>query len=154
MDVWRICRSKYETAAFSGMGAEKTGGRWNPKGVAVVYCSENLSLAALELFVHVSPGIMPADLISICGKLPKSVSTNEIPESKLPDNWRTYPAPSELKTIGADWLKSNSSLALIVPSAINPVEKNILLNPRHADFKKLKTETSKPFHFDPRMFGK
>ena len=154
MDVWRICRSKHESTAFSGMGAEKLGGRWNPKGIAMVYTSQNLSLAALELFVHVSPGIMPTDLISICGSLPESVSRIELAESKLPSNWRAYPAPHELRDIGEEWLQSKSSLALIVPSAINPVEKNVLLNPQHGEFKKLKSRMSQPFYFDPRMFGK
>jgi RES domain-containing protein len=154
MDVWRICRSKHEASAFTGTGAEKTGGRWNFKGHPMVYASENSSLAALELFVHVSPGIIPDDLISIRGKLPDSISMVEIVESDLPNNWREYPAPEELQTIGTDWLRGVKSLVLVVPSAINPQEKNILLNPSHPEMKKLKVETSQPFQFDPRMFGK
>ncbi len=154
MDIWRICRSKYEAAAFTGYGAEKTGGRWNYKGHPMVYTSENLSLAALELFVHISPGIIPADLISIRGTLPDSVSAEEVDESHLPGNWRAYPAPNELQTIGTDWLLGLTSLVLKVPSAINSLETNILLNPAHPDIKKLKVITAQPFQFDPRMFGK
>ncbi len=78
----------------------------------------------------------------------------EIVESDLPNNWREYPAPEELQTIGTDWLRGMKSLVLVVPSAINPQEKNILLNPAHQEMKKLKVETSQPFQFDPRMFGK
>ncbi len=154
MDIWRICRSRYEAAAFTGLGAEKTGGRWNYKGHGIVYGSENLSLAALELFVHISPGILPADLISIRGKLPDSISVIEITESQLPNNWRAYPAPSELQSTGTAWLRGLESLALIVPSVINPLERNILLNPSHPEFKRLKREVGKPFQFDPRMFGR
>ncbi len=154
MDIWRICRSKYEAAAFTGYGAEKTGGRWNYKQHGIVYGSENLSLAALELFVHISPGILPADLISIRGKLPDSISVIEITQSQLPSNWREYPAPSVLQSIGTDWLRGLKSLALIVPSAINPLERNIMLNPSHQEFKKLKIDVGKLFQFDPRMFGK
>lgn len=154
MDVWRICRSKYEASAFTGYGAEKTGGRWNHKGHAMVYTSANLSLAALELFVHVSPGALPADLISIRGKLPNSVSVQEIAEADLPSNWREYPAPTELQTIGTDWLVGQSSVVLVVPSAINSLEKNILLNPAHPAIRELNVETGQPFRFDPRMFGK
>jgi RES domain-containing protein len=154
MDLWRICRSKYEASAFAGSGAEKTGGRWNFKGHRLVYASENLSLAVLELFVHVAPEIMPADLISIRGRLPDSVSKEEIEESDLPGNWREYPAPAELQSFGTDWIKRQSSLVLIVPSAINPQEKNLLLNPAHPEIKKLKVEAGQPFRFDPRMFGK
>ena len=154
MNLWRICRSKHAASAFSGTGAEKTGGRWNFKGHAVVYCSENLSLAALELFVHVSPGIIPADLMSIRGTIPESVSVERIKVKDLPKNWRTYPAPPELQAIGTDWLTAGLSLVLIVPSAINPVETNLLLNPAHPEIKKLKINKGKPFHFDPRMFDR
>ncbi|MFW6169800.1 MAG: RES family NAD+ phosphorylase, partial [Planctomycetota bacterium] len=132
----------------------KTGGRWNYKGHPMVYASENLSLAALELFVHVSPGIIPADLISIQGKLSEAISAEEIDESHLPSNWQAYPAPAELQTIGTNWLRRLTSLALIVPSAINSLERNILLNPAHPEIKKLKVEDGQPFQFDPRMFGK
>jgi RES domain-containing protein len=154
MDIWRICRSKYEASALSGRGAEKTGGRWNHKGRAMVYASENLSLAALELFVHVSPGTMPADLVSIRGELPDSVSIGEIDEAALPDNWRVYPAPAELQRLGTEWLLEQTSLVLIVPSAITPLERNIFLNPAHPEIKQLRIEAGRPFHFDPRMFGK
>lgn len=154
MKVWRICKSSYQSSVFCGSGAEKTGGRWNYKGYPLVYTSENLSLAALELFVHVSPGILPTDLIAVCGTLPDSISVEEIKVSDLPTDWRRYPAPAKLKQIGTEWIIGRSSLALRVPSAINAPETNILLNPTHAEMKKLKIENAQPFHFDPRMFGK
>jgi RES domain-containing protein len=154
MNVWRICRSKYESSAFSGLGAEKAGGRWNVKGVSVVYSSENLSLAALELFVHISPECIPSDLIALRASIPDSASVERIDESKLPNDWRNYPAPPSLHTLGTEWILSARTLALIVPSAINPQESNILLNPSHAEFKQLKVDIRQPFHFDPRMFGR
>ena len=154
MMVWRILRSKFRSSAFTVHGAEKTGGRWNYKGYPLVFGSENLSLAALELFVHVSPGMMPDDMISICGTLPDAISTMEILESQLPSNWRSYPAPARLQEIGTDWLLGESSLVFIVPSAINAQEKNIHLNPAHPEMKYLKISSVRPFHFDPRMFGK
>jgi RES domain-containing protein len=154
MKVWRILKSKCKSSAFSGNGAEKTGGRWNNKGHPLVYTSENLSLAALELFVHVQPDTIPTDLIAVCGILPDSISVEEIKVSDLPKDWRRYPAPAKLKQIGTDWIIGQSSLALRVPSAINAQETNILLNPAHAEFKKLKIEEEQPFFFDPRMFKK
>jgi RES domain-containing protein len=154
MNLWRICRSKYEASAFSGYGAERASGRWNYKGHSVVYASENLSLAALELFVHVSPGIIPADLVSVRGSLPDSISLERIDVPDLPKNWRDYPAPPELQKIGTDWIQGLTSLVLVVPSAINPLESNILVNPAHPDIKELKVDAGQPFQFDPRMFGK
>lgn len=154
MEVWRICRSEYASSAFSGYGAEKTGGRWNFKGHSVVYTSQNLSLAALELFVHVSPGIIPVDLISLRGTLPDSIFIESKEARHLPKNWRNYPAPPELQAIGTNWIRGLTSLVLVVSSAINPLESNILINPAHPDFKELKVDRGQPFQFDPRMFGK
>ena len=154
MEFWRICRAKYADSPYSGYGAEKTGGRWNFKGVSVVYASENLSLAALELFVHVSPSRIPADLMSFRGWLPDSIEVERIEASELPKDWRSYPAPPALAAIGTDWIRACSSLILAVPSAINPVENNLLINPAHPDRKRLRIDAGQPFQFDPRMFGK
>lgn len=152
MKAWRICKAKWETAAFTGRGSEKAGGRWNPKGLPMVYASEHLSLAALEVFVHVDPEDMPDDLVSVCIELPDTVSTERIDVADLPKNWRNTPAPPALKDLGQKWLTSQASLALVVPSAIVPVECNILLNPLHPEMKSLTPTSGEPFHFDPRMF--
>jgi len=154
MEFWRLCRAKHEATAFSGVGAEKAGGRWNLKGSAMVYTSEHLSLAALELFVHVSVGNIPGDLVSIRATLPDSVPVSELTESDLPPHWRNYPAPAELQVIGTEWLAERRTAVLIVPSAINPLERNLLLHPGHPDMKRLRVEPGQPFQFDPRMFGK
>jgi len=124
------------------------------KGFSLVYTSENLSLAALELFVHVPPGMIPDDLVSIRGTLPDNVSTETVEESKLPEYWRKYPAPVELQEIGTHWLQQGTSCVLVVPSAINPLENSLLLNPAHPDSRLLEVEQGQPFHFDPRRFGK
>lgn len=140
-------------SAFSGIGAEKTGGRWNFPGMRVVYTSENLSLATLELFVHVNPKIIPAGLMVVLAQLPRRWSKTEIKISDLPVNWREHPAPIRLQEIGTEWLTSNSTLALVVPSAINPIDKNVILNPSHPQMKDVKIEPPEKFDFDPRMFA-
>jgi len=153
MIVWRICKSKYVSSAFSGIGAEKTGGRWNSTGRRVVYTSENLSLATLELFVHVDPKILPADLMVALAQLPKRYSKTILEPADLPSNWRDFPAPAKLQEIGNEWLAKNSTLALVVPSAVNPIDKNVLLNPNHPQMKLVKLEPPEKFDFDPRMFA-
>jgi RES domain-containing protein len=37
MLVWRICKQRRVSEAFTGFGAEKHGGRWNHKGDRVVF---------------------------------------------------------------------------------------------------------------------
>ena len=152
MVVWRICKSKHAGSAFSGIGAERHGGRWNFVGPRMVYTSENLSLATLELFVHVDPRVAPTDHVAILAKLPKGFSKTELDVASLPKNWRTYPASGELQEIGTDWLNSNSALALVVPSAVNPIDKNILLNPDHPEMEYVSIEPPERFDFDARMF--
>lgn len=50
--AWRIYKRKHSSTAFSGEGARLHGGRFNSKGVAVVYTSATVSLASLEMLVH------------------------------------------------------------------------------------------------------
>jgi RES domain-containing protein len=151
MLAWRICKAKHVASAFSGPGAEKHGGRWNYKGQPMVYASTSLSLAALELFVHLQPDSMPDDLHSVVATIPDELHFEEIGISSLPANWRDYPAPASLQEIGTVWLREARSLMLIVPSAVNPEEKNILINPLHPDADRITDIKDKPFQFDPRM---
>jgi RES domain-containing protein len=152
MLVWRICSQRHVPSAFSGIGAEKHGGRWNNKGDRIVYTSTSLSLATLELFVHLEPASLPNDLYSIVATIPDTVSVEELTPADLPPNWRDYPAPVTLQDIGSKWVRERRSFLLIVPSAVNPGEKNILLNPAHSQAATIADVTSKPFHFDPRMW--
>ena len=64
MKVWRIAKSEHAGSVeemLSGEGAARYGGRWNPKGVPAVYCSENSSLAALEILANLArPSTFPS----------------------------------------------------------------------------------------------
>jgi RES domain-containing protein len=152
MLVWRICKKRHLKTAFSGIGAEKHGGRWNKKGERMVYASSSLSLASLELFVHLEPKLIPDDLYYVVATVPDSIAVEELPIRSLPKNWRRYPAPARLQELGSRWLRAKRSFVLIVPSAVNPEEKNILLNPLHSDAASLTDVKSKRFHFDRRMW--
>ncbi len=152
MHVWRICRQGHLRGAFNGIGAEEYGGRWNHKGDRMVYTSSTLSLASLELFVHLEPALIPNDLYSIVAEVPDTGSFEELTAGDLPANWRDYPAPASLQDIGSEWIREKRSFLLIVPSAVNPEERNILLNPVHPEATAITGISTKPFHFDPRMW--
>jgi RES domain-containing protein len=151
MHVWRLCRARHAATAFSGDGARIAGGRWNPRGTAVAYCASSLSLAALELFVHVDPMTAPADLVAVEAELPDD-RAEVLDVAALPPDWRAVPAPDELKEIGAAWVRSARSLALVVPSAVVPQERNVLVNPAHVHLPVLRTLGATAFTFDPRMW--
>jgi RES domain-containing protein len=50
--AWRLDAAVHASTWDSGLGAERGGGRWNPKGVKVVYCSFDPSTTILESAVH------------------------------------------------------------------------------------------------------
>ena len=152
MDVWRICEARHAATAFKGIGAEMTGGRWNPIGYKVVYTSSTLTLAKLEFFVQLTSRDAPDDLVYIMATVPDDVSQEEIRLSQLPKGWTAYPATRTTKNRGTDWLKQGKSLILSVPSAVTPEERNFLINPLHPEFKRLSIAKPVPLRFDRRMW--
>jgi RES domain-containing protein len=147
--VWRLC--KKAQAAFDGEGARLAGGRWNRRGTAVVYASETLALAALELLVHVDAALAPEDLVAIPAEILESIALTRVDPDDLPRTWRRYPAPESLARIGTDWAREMKTAVLSVPSALVPRERNILLNPTHPDFSKIRIGPAERFSFDPRL---
>lgn len=150
MRVWRVCSKRHQL--FDGEGARQYGGRWNHAGTSVVYTSGSLSLAALELFVHVDIDIVSADLVAIQADLPDSLVIENVRIESLPRDWRRYPAPEALKDVGTAWTAEGATAVLAVPSAVIPEERNYLLNPARRDFKRIRIHKPMPFHFDPRMW--
>jgi RES domain-containing protein len=149
--VWRITSTRHAGHAFDGEGARLYGGRWNRPGVPLVYCSATLSLAALEYFVHLEPGLSPS-LVTVAAEIPASLAVEVRDIESLPADWRSYPAPERLKDLGSAWARSGSTAVLFVPSAVIPHEQNVLLNPLHPDFLKIKLHDAELFSFDPRMW--
>jgi RES domain-containing protein len=147
--VWRLCKRRQ--AAFDGEGARRAGGRWNRRGTAVVYTSETLSLAALELFVHCDPTLLPDDLVAIESEIPEGLAIRRVDAAPLPRDWRRYPAPEALAAIGSDWANGLATAALSVPSAVVLRERNVLLNPAHPDFRKIRVGRPEPFSLDARL---
>jgi RES domain-containing protein len=148
---WRICRRRYATRAASGEGARLYGGRWNSRGIPVVYASTSLALAAIETFVHLEPNLRPNDLVFVEGQIPDSIDVEKLDLKSLPPHWHQTRDES-LHRFGDEWIRTSRTVALLVPSAAIHAEWNILLNPAHSDFSKIKFGAPEPFDFDLRMF--
>src|SRR5271156_2046783 len=84
VQFWRICRRRYAAEAVSGEGARRYGGRWNSRGVRVVYASTSLALAAVETFVNLEPNLQPKDLVSIAGEIPTELEIERLNLKLLP----------------------------------------------------------------------
>jgi RES domain-containing protein len=151
MWFWRICRKKYAAAAASGEGARLYGGRWNSRGVRVIYASTSLALAAMETFVNLEPNLRPADLVSIEGEIPDGLENGKLDIDALPGGWHGT-RNETLRHFGDVWIEAGGSVALLVPSAAVRGEWNILLNPAHSGFARINFKQPEPFAFDLRMF--
>jgi RES domain-containing protein len=147
---WRIVKEKHAKSAFSGEGARIFEGRWNSAGVRMVYCSEHLSLAALEILVHTQP-VTIRDKFRVFRVSWDEAIMSAIDLRKLPKGWNAQPPDLISKNIGDEWVHSGRSAVLVVPSVIVPLEKTFLLNPKHQDFGKIKIKDAGGFHLDPRL---
>ena len=139
---------------MSGKGAEMSGGRWNRKGVPVVYTASSVALAALETIVHTDTGAWPLNRYVLEIAIPDALwaAAEDIERSGvLPAVWDAQPAPKETLDFGDAWLASRRSLLLIVPSVIVPQEANILINPRHPDAGQIKIIKTTKFIYDGRI---
>jgi RES domain-containing protein len=149
MIVHRITNSLYKDD-ISGTGAKIKGARWNMPGSSMLYTAENLSLSVLELLVHIGLQDIQHFYHSLSIIIPDDTVISEISLSKLKKNWQEDEDYTAF--MGTEFLRTNESLVLKVPSAIINEEYNYLVNPYHADFKKIKIKRSKPFIFDQRLY--
>jgi len=140
--VWRLSRIVYQD--LSGKGGLKFEGRWNQAGLPIVYTSASLALSVLERRVHSVQ--QPKDDVSIEIMIPDD--TIELVAS-LPEGWKQD--LNLTRRIGMEWLRSNRSLCLQVPSAI-VLDFNYLINPSHSDMGLVKIVAVTPFEYDPRLF--
>ena len=147
--AWRIVKQKHVSQAFDGEGARLHGGRWNSPGTRMVYSSQSLALAALEMLVHLDHARLLSSYVAFRLDFDDTL-VERIDRARLPASWRGYPAPPELQEIGDGWIASQRSAVLEVPSAIVE-ESNYLLDPTHRDFARIAIAPPAPFRFDPRL---
>ena len=119
----------------------------------MVYLGGSRALTALELLVHLTTPATRAKPYRLIEVQVPSKSVSHYPPKALPKDWKVSPPPHSLTSFGDDWLRTCGKLALAVPSVLIPEENNILLNPLHPDFSKIKILPSQPFSFDPRLIN-
>ena len=147
--IWRIVTARFADSAFSGEGARLFGGRWNRKGLPMVYTAESRSLALLEMMVQDDP--LRAHYLLIPAFVPSGVRLRELQAAELGDDWRALAARNRLQAIGNDWLQAQESCILSVPSAVVPAERNFLINPLHPDFSTISIGEAESLETDVRL---
>lgn len=151
MIAWRITKAK-RARDLTGKGAALDGGRWNDVDVPAIYMGLSPGICSLETFVHTNH--YPALPLKITRfKLPDDADLYLEPDpSALPDGWASIPPDRVSMTYGTKWLRSATYLGLVVPSAVLPLERNIVINPAHPAITKIVIEAQFDFMYDERMF--
>jgi RES domain-containing protein len=152
LTVWRLTTARFMRSAFSGEGARLYGGRWNNKGVPLVYTAATQALAMLEMLVQDEP--LRARYVMIEARIPTSVRIERLSAADLPTQWRELNARGELRAIGSEWARKQTAAALAVPSAVIPAELNYLLNPLHPDFRRISIGKPQRFETDLRLINR
>ncbi|MCX6285242.1 MAG: RES family NAD+ phosphorylase [Bacteroidetes bacterium] len=151
MEVFRLQRGKFGDR-LSGAGASLKGARWNSPGTELIYISANRSLAMAEVAVHFSYATLPSGFFMLTIFIPDDCSIKIIREPELPPNWNSHPPVLTTRKTGDEFVRSNTHCLLRIPSAVVKGDFNILINPAHPEFHKIKVIKKEEFPFDQRLF--
>lgn len=152
LHVWRIAWKGAIDLAAMPEGSLLADGRWHRAAdrLPVVYAASTRALCQLEKRVHCN-GFAPKDMALVRLELPRGATIEDV-TPLLPANWKADMGATQ--AIGAEWARSGRSLGLWVPSYVEPAERNLVINPRHARYASISVRVEKnPFEFDPRLFS-
>jgi RES domain-containing protein len=147
MRFYRIADSRHSSE--SGEGARLHGGRWNSPGRAVIYACETQSGAMLEKLVHTN-GRMPKHQVCVTFEAPDSLKVATL-ESKDAPQWDARDMIASRKA-GDAWLQKAMTAILKVPSVVFDAERNVLINPDHPEFRRIKVASVESVRWDERLF--
>lgn len=116
----------------------------------MIYAGLTVEICAIEKLVHTG-AVLPADLQLVSLTLPDDAALYEpVAAGELPGWEATPPGPASVE-YGTDFLRSGRALGLIVPSAIVPEARNLVVNPLHPRFADVRLVVERPFVFDRRL---
>lgn len=151
MEAFRLSREKY-AAPLSGKGAAMKGARWNSVGVKLIYTASNRSLAMAEVAVHLTLATIPNDYVMLTIYLPDDISTQKLTVNDLPNDWNVFPHRTSTQAVGDKFVSDNNHCVLQIPSAVTRGDYNLLINPHHSEFSKIKIIEIEKFPFNERIF--
>jgi RES domain-containing protein len=151
MEAYRLSREVY-ASTLSGKGAALKGARWNSIGVEIIYTSSNRSLAMAEVAVHFTLATIPTDYMMVTIHIPDDISLQKLNTPDLPTDWNTFPHPISTQAIGDKFIADNKHCILQIPSSVTQGDYNLLINPNHPDFARIKIIAVEKFPLDKRIF--
>jgi RES domain-containing protein len=153
MEAFRFARLPF-AGNLSGKGAASKGARWNSIGVEMIYTASNRALAMSEIAVHFTWATLPPDYMIMTIYIPDDISLTKIRMSDLPSDWQVFPHPSSTQKIGDKFIADNNYCIFQVPSSVVQGDFNLLINPTHPEFSRIKIISTDKFPFDSRLFLK
>ena len=151
MLIYRISKSKYVATALLGNGSALAPGRWNSAGMRLAYAATSVSLAMLEVLVHVNREDVPLGLRLLTYAIPDA-AVADLPATHWPPGWDKLPYNDAVRAVGDGFVRDNRHLAMRVPSVVARGEFNILINPAHASFGDIALQANNPLAMDERLF--
>ena len=150
--VWRLARPEF-AEQLDGEGSRIEGGRWNPIGAPALYTSQHLSLAVLEIYVHLPPQMRDAlpVLTAVQISIPEKAGSARVTPERLVELLASADPLAACRVVGEAWVSRGRDLVLEVPSVVVPEESNLILNPIHPHMANVKIVSTRPFYFDPRL---
>ncbi len=149
MFVWRISNH----AALDGRGGLSASARWHTEGRPIVYLAESPAGALVEVLVHLEldPARLPKFYRVLKAEAPDDLPLKAVGGTDLPRNWVEDQIAT--RTIGDEWLVSNRTPLLRVPSAIVPETFNLLLNPEHPEAGRVQVLWHEQYPWDKRLLA-
>ncbi|MBK6495576.1 MAG: RES domain-containing protein [Gemmatimonadales bacterium] len=148
--AYRICSARYPV--LDGTGAAMSGARWNSPGRPVIYTSEHYATTILEQLVHVGRLLVPPGHHGAVIEIPDELLVATFVPAEHP-GWDA-PDSAVAVAVGDAWLQGGATPLLRVPSLPGqPVEWNLLINPLHAAFTRIRTGVAFSVRWDGRLFG-
>ncbi|SOY64279.1 conserved hypothetical protein [Cupriavidus taiwanensis] len=153
--AWRIATDTpaYTADDASGAGAKATGGRWNRQGTPLIYAASSIALACLETLVHLGAAGLPLNRYLVRIDIPDDMwaAAGHLTAASAPVGWDVIPAGKTSLDTGEAWVRAGTSALLLVPSIVIPEEHNVLINPLHAQARRLACTKVRRWQYDARL---
>ena len=149
MEAYRIGSGRFQL--FDGAGAAASdGARWNSRGRRVIYAAEHYATALLEKAAQFSSVRLPRALQFIRITIPDGVTVEEVRVQDLA-RWDADDKRASQR-FGDQWYDAGRSLILLVPSLAAPgLERNVVINQRHPQFRRLRSTDPQPIACHPKL---
>ncbi len=118
----------------------------------MIYTASNRSLAMAEVAVHFTLATLPVDYMMMTLFIPDNISLLKLNIGDLPIDWNIFPHPNATQAVGDKFIAENQYCVLQIPSVVTRGDFNLLINPKHSEFSRIKILEVEKFPFDKRVF--